>query len=225
MHKPYGIYEKYIKRILDIVCSLIGIVLFWWLFLIVAILVKIKLGSPIIFMQPRPGKNVKIFNLYKFRTMTDSRNEKGELLPDNQRLTPFGKLLRSPSLDELPEIFCILFGTMSLIGPRPLAVEYLPYYNENEIHRHDVRPGLTGLAQVMGRNVINWDERFAYDIQYVNNISFLNDLKIIFLTIKTVIKRDGIEDCGNFTLQDFDVYRKNQSNNGGINGNNLQDTR
>ena len=225
MHKPYGIYEKYIKRILDIVCSLIGIVLFWWLFLIVAILVKIKLGSPIIFMQPRPGKNGKIFNLYKFRTMTDSRNEKGELLPDNQRLTPFGKLLRSTSLDELPEIFCILFGTMSLIGPRPLAVEYLPYYNENEIHRHDVRPGLTGLAQVMGRNVINWDERFAYDIQYVNNISFLNDLKIIFLTIKTVIKRDGIEDCGNFTLQDFDVYRKNQSNNGGINGNNLQDTR
>lgn len=225
MHKPYGIYEKYIKRILDIVCSLIGIILFWWLFLIVAMLVKIKLGSPIIFRQPRPGKNGKIFNLYKFRTMTDSRNEKGELLPDNQRLTPFGKLLRSTSLDELPEIFCILFGTMSLIGPRPLAVEYLPYYNENEIHRHDVRPGLTGLAQVMGRNVINWDERFAYDIQYVNNISFLNDLKIIFLTIKTVIKRDGIEDCGNFTLQDFDVYRKNQSNNGGINGNNLQDTR
>ena len=225
MHKPYGIYEKYIKRILDIVCSLIGIILFWWLFLIVAMLVKIKLGNPIIFRQPRPGKNGKIFNLYKFRTMTDSRNEKGELLPDNQRLTPFGKLLRSTSLDELPEIFCILFGTMSLIGPRPLAVEYLPYYNENEIHRHDVRPGLTGLAQVMGRNVINWDERFAYDIQYVNNISFLNDLKIIFLTIKTVIKRDGIEDCGNFTLQDFDVYRKNQSNNGGINGNNLQDTR
>lgn len=225
MHKPYGIYEKYIKRILDIVCSLIGIILFWWLFLIVAMLVKIKLGSPIIFRQPRPGKNGKIFNLYKFRTMTDSRNEKGELLPDNQRLTPFGKLLRSTSLDELPEIFCILFGTMSLIGPRPLAVEYLPYYNENEIHRHDVRPGLTGLAQVMGRNVINWDERFAYDIQYVNNISFLNDLKIIFLTIKTVIKRDGIEDCGNFTLQDFDVYRKNQSNNGGINENNLQDTR
>lgn len=225
MHKPYGIYEKYIKRILDIVCSLIGIILFWWLFLIVAMLVKIKLGSPIIFKQPRPGKNGEIFNLYKFRTMTDSRNEKGELLPDNQRLTPFGKLLRSTSLDELPEIFCILFGTMSLIGPRPLAVEYLPYYNENEIHRHDVRPGLTGLAQVMGRNVINWDERFAYDIQYVNNISFLNDLKIIFLTIKTVIKRDGIEDCGNFTLQDFDVYRKNQSNNGGINGNNLQDTR
>ena len=215
-HKPYGIYEKYIKRILDIICSMMVIILFWWLFVIVALLVKIKLGSPVIFKQPRPGKNGEIFNLFKFRTMTDDRDEKGELLPDSQRLTPFGRLLRSTSLDELPEVFCILIGTMSLIGPRPLAVKYLPYYNEYEKHRHDVRPGLTGLAQVSGRNFVNWDERFAYDIEYVNKITFWNDVKIILLTIKAVVKRTGIEACGSFTLQDFDVYRKNQIKQGNL---------
>ena len=146
--------------------------------------------------------------------MTDDRDEKGELLPDAQRLTPFGRWLRSTSLDELPEVFCILIGTMSLIGPRPLAVKYLPYYNEYEMHRHDVRPGLTGLAQVSGRNFVNWDERFAYDVKYVNKITFWNDLKIIFLTVKAVVKRTGIEACGSFTLQDFDEYRKNQIKHG-----------
>lgn len=213
-HKPYGLYEKYVKRILDVLCSMIAIALLWWLFIIVALLVRLKLGSPIIFKQPRPGKNGEIFNLYKFRTMTNDRNDKGELLPDAQRLTPFGRLLRSTSLDELPEIFCILMGTMSIVGPRPLAVEYLPYYNEYEMHRHDVRPGLTGLAQVCGRNFINWDERFAYDVEYVNKITFWNDLKIILLTVKAVVKRTGIEDCGSFTLQDFDVYRINQIKSG-----------
>ena len=162
----------------------------------------------------RPGKNGKIFNLYKFRTMTDDRDEKGELLPDAQRLTPFGRWLRSTSLDELPEVFCILIGTMSLIGPRPLAVKYLPYYNEYEMHRHDVKPGLTGLAQVSGRNFVNWDERFAYDVKYINKITFWNDLKIIFLTVKAVVKRTGIEACGSFTLQDFDEYRQNQIKHG-----------
>ena len=213
-HNPYGIYEKYVKRILDIICSLIVIILFGWLFIIVAFLVRFKLGSPIIFKQPRPGKNGEIFNLYKFRTMTDDRDEKGELLSNAQRLTPFGRWLRSTSLDELPEVFCILIGTMSLIGPRPLAVKYLPYYNEYEMHRHDVRPGLTGLAQVSGRNFVNWDERFAYDVKYVNKITFWNDLKIIFLTVKAVVKRTGIEACGSFTLQDFDEYRKNQIKHG-----------
>lgn len=214
IHKPYGIYEKYIKRLLDIICSVIIIALFWWLFIIVAILVRIKLGTPIIFKQPRPGINGQIFNLYKFRTMTDDRDENGELLPDDQRLTPFGRWLRSTSLDELPEIFCILNGTMSLIGPRPLAIKYLPYYNEYEMHRHDVRPGLTGLAQVNGRNLVNWDERFAYDVEYVNKITFWNDLKILFLTAYAVIKRTGIEACGSFTLLDFDEYRQNQIEHG-----------
>lgn len=213
-HKPYGIYEKFFKRILDIICSLVVIILFWWLFILVAILVRLRLGSPIIFKQPRPGKNGKIFNLYKFRTMTDDRDDKGELLPDIQRLTPFGKWLRSTSLDELPEVFCILIGTMSLIGPRPLTINYLPYYNDYEMHRHDVRPGLTGLAQASGRNIVDWDERFAYDVKYVNKITFWNDLKIIFLTVKAVIKKTGIEACDSFTLQDFDVYRKNQIKHG-----------
>nr|WP_317364506.1 sugar transferase [uncultured Blautia sp.] len=214
MHKPYGAYEKYVKRFIDIMCSMFVIIFFGWLFIIIAFLVKFKLGSPVIFKQARPGKNGKIFNLYKFRTMTDDRDERGELLPDDQRLTSFGKWLRSTSLDELPEVFCILFGTMSIVGPRPLAIEYLPYYNMYEMRRHDVRPGLTGLAQVQGRNSVNWDERFAYDIEYVDNITFLNDVRIILLTIKAVIKKNGIEDCGSFTLQDFDVYRKNQIKRG-----------
>lgn len=206
-------YEKYFKRILDAICALATIVVFWWLYIIIGILVKINMGSPVIFKQPRPGKNGEIFNLYKFRTMTDKKDKNGELLPDEERLTRFGKILRSTSLDEIPEAFCILFGTMSVVGPRPLAVKYLPYYNEYEKQRHDVRPGLTGLAQVSGRNLVNWDERFAYDVKYVKKITFMGDLKIIVLTIATALKRTGIEGNGAVPLEDFDVYRENQREN------------
>lgn len=212
-HVPYGMYEKYFKRILDAICALATIVVFWWLYIIIGILVKINMGSPVIFKQPRPGKNGEIFNLYKFRTMTDKKDKNGELLPDEERLTRFGKILRSTSLDEIPEAFCILFGTMSVVGPRPLAVKYLPYYNEYEKQRHDVRPGLTGLAQVSGRNLVNWDERFAYDVKYVKKITFIGDLKIIVLTIATALKRTGIEGNGAVPLEDFDVYRENQREN------------
>lgn len=212
-HVPYGMYEKYFKRILDAICALATIVVFWWLYIIIGILVKINMGSPVIFKQPRPGKNGEIFNLYKFRTMTDKKDKNGELLPDEERLTRFGKILRSTSLDEIPEAFCILFGTMSVVGPRPLAVKYLPYYNEYEKQRHDVRPGLTGLAQVSGRNLVNWDERFEYDVKYVKKITFIGDLKIIVLTIATALKRTGIEGNGAVPLEDFDVYRENQREN------------
>ena len=207
-HVPYGIYEKYFKRILDVLCALAAILVFWWLYIIIGILVKINMGSPVIFKQPRPGKNGEIFNLYKFRTMSDRRDINGELLPDEERLTRFGKILRSTSLDEIPEAFCILFGTMSVVGPRPLAVKYLPYYNEYEKQRHDVRPGLTGLAQVSGRNLVNWDERFLYDVEYVKKITFFGDLKIIVLTMITALKRTGIDGNGAILLEDFDIYRK-----------------
>lgn len=193
---------------LDVICALATIIVFWWLYIIIGILVKINMGSPVIFKQPRPGKNGEIFNLYKFRTMTDKKDVNGELLSDEERLTRFGKILRSTSLDEIPEAFCILFGTMSVVGPRPLAVQYLPYYNEYEKQRHDVRPGLTGLAQVSGRNLVNWDERFAYDVKYVKKITFIGDLKIIVLTIATALKRTGIEGNGTVPLEDFDVYRE-----------------
>lgn len=179
-------YGKYVKRIFDILISLIILILFCWLYLIVAILVRIKLGSPILFKQPRPGKDEKIFNMYKFRTMTDKRDAEGKLLPDKDRLTSFGKFLRKTSLDELPELFCILKGDMSFIGPRPLLVEYLPYYTEREKLRHTVRPGLTGLAQASGRNTVDWDTRFEIDATYVENLSFLMDLKVIGMTFKTV---------------------------------------
>lgn len=193
---------------LDVICALATIIVFWWLYIIIGILVKINMGSPVIFKQPRPGKDGEIFNLYKFRTMTDKKDVNGELLSDEERLTRFGKILRSTSLDEIPEAFCILFGTMSVVGPRPLAVQYLPYYNEYEKQRHDVRPGLTGLAQVSGRNLVNWDERFAYDVKYVKKITFIGDLKIIVLTIATALKRTGIEGNGTVPLEDFDVYRE-----------------
>ena len=173
-------YRKYIKRLLDIIISLTALILLFPVMLIIAILVRIKLGSPVIFKQERPGKDEKIFKLYKFRSMSDKKDENGNLLPDEKRLTKFGRILRATSLDELPELINILKGEMSLIGPRPLAVCYLPYYNEKEKHRHDVRPGLTGLAQINGRNALNWDDRFAYDIQYIENITFLNDMKILF---------------------------------------------
>ena len=187
-----GLYNKYIKRILDILISLTFIVLFSWLYLILVILVRIKLGSPVLFCQERPGYNEKIFKLYKFRTMTDKRDEKGNLLPDSERLTKFGSVLRSTSLDELPEMFNILKGDMSLIGPRPLLVEYLPYYTEEERLRHSVRPGLTGLAQVSGRNYLAWDKRLARDVEYVNHISFIMDVRIIIKTIMVVFKKEDV---------------------------------
>ena len=187
-----GLYNKYIKRILDILISLTFIVLFSWLYLILVIIVRIKLGSPVLFCQERPGYKEKIFKLYKFRTMTDKRDEKGNLLPDSERLTKFGSMLRSTSLDELPEMFNILKGDMSLIGPRPLLVEYLPYYTEEERLRHSVRPGLTGLAQVSGRNYLAWDKRLARDVEYVNHISFIMDVRIIIKTIMVVFKKEDV---------------------------------
>jgi lipopolysaccharide/colanic/teichoic acid biosynthesis glycosyltransferase len=199
-----GIYERYIKRILDIVCALLAIIVFSWLYLIVAILVRIKLGSPVIFKQERPGKNEKIFKLYKFRTMTDKRDENGELLSDDLRLTKFGKILRSTSLDELPEAFNILKGDMSVVGPRPLLVKYLPLYNDEQRHRHDVRPGLSGWAQVNGRNNASWEEKFRLDVEYVQNINFFLDVKIIYITvIKAFFKRDGISSDTSVTMEEF----------------------
>lgn len=198
-----SVYAKYIKRPLDVLCALIVLVLFWWVYVILAVLVRIKLGSPVLFRQERPGKDGKIFKLYKFRSMTDARDEKGELLPDEVRLTRFGRLLRAASLDELPELFNILKGEMSLVGPRPLLVKYLPLYNEEQRHRHDVRPGLTGLAQVNGRNTISWEERFALDVEYVRNVTLLNDVKIIFATVGKVLKRDGISSETAATMEEF----------------------
>lgn len=196
-------YAKYFKRVLDFLLSLIALIILSPVFLIIAILVRVKLGSPVIFKQKRPGKNEKIFTLYKFRTMTDKKDENGNLLPDEKRLTKFGKALRSTSLDELPELFNILKGDMSIIGPRPLLVEYLPLYNEEQKHRHDVRPGLTGLAQVSGRNSISWEEKFDDDIRYIKNITFINDIKIFFNTIIKVFKREGISQENNVTMEKF----------------------
>ncbi len=185
-------YEKYTKRALDILFSALILLLFCWLYAIVAILVRVKLGSPVIFHQERPGKDGEIFELVKFRSMTDERDENGELLPDEVRLTKFGKWLRSTSLDELPELWNILKGEMSFVGPRPLLVRYLPYYTEEESHRHDVRPGLTGLAQVNGRNALAWDSLLAYDVVYVRKISLAFDIKILLDTVLKVVKRSDI---------------------------------
>lgn len=198
-----GFYERYVKRMLDFVLSLTAIVILSPIILITALLVRIKLGSPVIFCQKRPGKDEKIFSMYKFRSMTDEKDENGNLLPDEIRLTAFGKKLRATSLDELPEMFNILKGDMSIVGPRPLLVAYLERYNESQKHRHDVRPGLTGLAQVNGRNAISWEDKFAYDVEYVNNVTFWNDLKIIFLTIRSVVKRDGISSATSVTMEEF----------------------
>lgn len=176
-------YCRYIKRILDICCALAAMIVFCWLYAIVAILVRVKLGSPVIFCQERPGKDEKIFKLYKFRSMTDERDENGDPLPDDVRLTKFGRLLRSTSLDELPEAWNILKGDMSVIGPRPLLVEYLPYYTEQERHRHDVRPGLSGWAQVNGRTVCGWEKKFRYDLEYVRGVSLLFDLRVLFKSV------------------------------------------
>lgn len=185
-------YEKYFKRILDLILSLMALIILMPLMIIIYILVRIKLGEPAIFRQQRPGKNEKIFTLYKFRTMTEKRDENGTLLPDAERLTKFGKFLRSTSLDELPELVNIIKGDMAIVGPRPLLVEYLPLYNEEQKHRHDVRPGLTGLAQTNGRNSITWEEKFKEDIEYINKITFLSDTKIILKTMIKVFKREGI---------------------------------
>lgn len=202
-------YKKFGKRFTDIVCALLAIICFSWLYAIVALLVRVKLGSPVIFKQERPGKNGKLFTLYKFRTMTDKCDENGKLLPDSERLTRFGKLLRKTSLDELPEAFNILKGDMSVVGPRPLLTEYLPMYNETERRRHNVRPGLTGLAQVNGRNSISWEEKFALDVQYVDNVGFLLDVKLIFLTVwKAFVKKDGISAQGEATVKPF--YREKE---------------
>lgn len=203
-------YKKYIKRMLDFILSMIAIIILSPILLIIAIFVKIKLGSPVIFKQQRPGKNEKIFTLYKFRTMTDKKDENGNLLPDSERLTKFGKLLRSTSLDELPELVNILKGDMSIVGPRPLLVEYLELYNEEQKHRHDVRPGLTGLAQVSGRNTISWEEKFKEDIRYIENISLHEDIKIILKTIGKVFKREGISQEGNETMERFKGSEKNK---------------
>ena len=210
MEHKKGIYEKYIKRMLDFILSLIALICLSPVLLIVSILVRTKLGSPIIFKQQRPGKNEKIFTLYKFRTMTDEKDENGKLLPDSQRLTKFGKFLRSTSLDELPELINIIKGDMAIVGPRPLLVQYLPYYTEEEKHRHDVRPGLTGLAQIKGRNLCSWDEKFQYDIKYINNITFINDIKIIISTIIKVFKREGISQEGNATMENLIEYRNKE---------------
>ena len=201
------LYRTIFKRLFDIVLSGMAIVVFSPVLLVTALLVRIKLGTPIIFKQERPGKDEKLFKLFKFRTMTDQRDEKGELLPDEVRLTSFGRTLRSTSLDELPELVNILRGDMSLIGPRPLLVRYLPFYNDSERVRHSVRPGLTGLAQVNGRNNVNWDERLSYDVQYVENITFINDLKIMLQTIGKVLKRSDIASGEQLIMQDLDKER------------------
>lgn len=193
-------YRKYVKRFLDIILAIIAIVITLPIFLLTGILVLIFLGKPAIFRQKRPGKDEKIFTMYKFRTMTKGKNRNGEMLPDELRLTKFGKFLRKTSLDEIPEFINILKGDMSFVGPRPLLIEYLPYYTKEEHHRHDVRPGLTGLAQVSGRNLLNWNDRFKKDIEYVYNLSFLFDLKIVFKTIYKVIKREGINDQNSATM-------------------------
>lgn len=204
-------YRKCIKRLFDIVISLCSIVILSPAYLLLAVLVRVKLGSPVIFKQERPGKDEKIFHLYKFRSMNDARNEKGELLPDEARLTSFGKKLRSTSLDELPELVNILRGDMSLIGPRPLLVRYLPWYTEEERRRHDVRPGLTGLAQVNGRNALGWEERFAYDLEYVDRLSFGMDLKIIGMTVGKVLRHSDTLSGADQVVADFDVYRRGQT--------------
>ena len=202
-------YAKYIKRILDFILSFIALIVLSPVFLIIAILVRIKLGSPIIFKQERPGKDEKIFTLYKFRTMTDKKDENGNLLPDSERLTKFGKILRSTSLDELPELFNILKGDMAIVGPRPLLVKYLPYYTDEERHRHDVRPGLTGLAQIHGRNTTNWTDRFRYDVNYTKNITFLGDIKILLKTVIKVVKKEDILVGKDKVMENLDVERGN----------------
>ena len=202
-HKPYGLYERYIKRPQDFICAFIAIIVLSPMLLIVAVLVRIKLGSPVLFTQERPGKDNKIFKLYKFRTMTDERDQAGNLLPDSQRLPMFGKILRATSLDELPELINMIKGDMAVVGPRPLLVQYLNRYNSHQARRQEVRPGFTGLAQTNGRNSISWEEKFDLDVYYVDHITFLADWKIIFATLKTVLKREGISSNTSVTMEEF----------------------
>ncbi len=197
------IYDRVIKRIIDLLLSGLALLVLSPVYLVLAVLVRRRLGSPVIFSQQRPGRNGRIFEMYKFRSMTDARNADGELLPDEYRLTEFGKKLRATSLDELPELWNIFKGDMSIVGPRPLLVRYLPRYNERQKHRHDVRPGLTGWAQVNGRNAISWEQKFAYDVEYVEKESFLLDLKIILMTVGKVLHRSGINQDGNATMEEF----------------------
>ena len=204
-------YRKYFKRLLDIICAVLALTVFSWLYILIAILVKIKLGSPVLFSQERPGKDEKIFKLYKFRTMTDDRNENGELLPDEKRLSPLGLRLRKYSLDEIPEAINILKGDMSVVGPRPLLVQYLPLYNDEQRRRHETRPGLTGLAQINGRNIISWEEKFSLDIEYVGKVNFWLDIKIIFLTIIKAIQRNDISYKGNLTMPIYTGVRESES--------------
>ena len=201
-HKP-TFYEKFVKRGLDLVLAGGALVVLSPVLAVTAVLVRTKLGSPVIFCQSRPGKDGKVFNLYKFRSMTDEKDENGELLPDEVRLTSFGKKLRATSLDELPELWNILKGDMSIVGPRPLLVRYLPLYNEEQRHRHDVRPGLTGWAQVNGRNTLSWEDKFRYDVYYVRNVSFLLDAKTVLLTVKKVFCREGISSDTAATMEEF----------------------
>ncbi len=198
-----GIYVKYLKRPMDFVLSLIAIIGLSPVLIIVGVLVRFKLGSPVLFKQKRPGLNEKIFTMYKFRTMTDEKDENGELLPDSVRLTKFGRMLRSTSLDELPELFNILKGDMSVVGPRPLLIQYLDLYNEHQKRRHEVRPGLSGHAQVNGRNAISWEDKFNLDVEYVDDVSFIDDWKIIFLTIKKVFVKEGISSDTSVTMEPF----------------------
>lgn len=213
MERKKGIYEKYIKRLIDIICSLVALVVFWWLYLIVALLVKVKLGSPVLFTQPRPGivdpKTGKetVFKMYKFRTMTDEKDENGNLLPDDVRLTKFGKWLRSTSLDELPEVFNILKGDMSIIGPRPQLVRDMVFMTQEQRMRHTAKPGLSGLAQVNGRNAIKWEDKLEWDLKYIKKISFVEDIKIILMTVqKAFIKQEGITEEDAATATDFGDY-------------------
>ncbi len=206
-HKPYGPYEKYAKRPLDIFCALAAMLVFCWLYVIVAVLVRIKLGSPVLFIQERPGKDEKIFKLYKFRSMTDLKDENGELLPDEERLTKFGRTLRSTSLDELPEVFNILKGDMSVVGPRPLLIRDMVFMTDEQRHRHQVRPGLSGLAQINGRNQMTWEDKLNYDLQYIEKITFSEDLAIVVKTVnKAFIRREGIREEGMATAEDFGDY-------------------
>ena len=198
-----SIYRRFIKRPLDFILSLITIIVLSPVLLIISILVRVKLGSPVIFKQKRPGLNEKIFTMYKFRTMTDEKGENGEHMPDSVRLTKFGKMLRSTSLDELPELFNIIKGDMSLIGPRPLLIQYLPLYNEQQKKRHEVKPGLSGLAQINGRNAISWEDKFNLDVEYVDNVTLLGDYKIFLATIKTIFVRDGISSNTSATMEPF----------------------